>query len=90
MVADNFHHMDDDNPPTRLGEYDSYEEALAQARRVVDSFLADQHKPGMQPDELYRLFTTFGDDPIVLPRDPEQPFDSYAYAKARCAELCAT
>jgi NAD-dependent deacetylase len=87
-VDDNFHYMDEDHRYTH-GEYESLEEALKAAKAIVDSFLSAAYVPGMSPDELYRHYTSFGDDPFIIgPEDAK--FSAWNYAQGRCQEICAT
>ena len=51
-VTDNFQYMDDEETYTH-GEYQTWEEAVAAARRLVDRSLAEGFKPGMSSDALY-------------------------------------
>ena len=90
-VADNFHYRDESETYT-LGTYGTLAEAEAAAREVVDRFLADQHKPGMTADELYRLYTGFGEDPYVVDASgavPAPRFSGWEYARARCDAIGA-
>jgi hypothetical protein len=87
-VDDNFHYMDKDYRYTH-GEYETVEEAVKAAQAIVDSFLAAAYIPGMSPDDLYRSYTSFGDDPFII--GPENPkFSAWNYAQGRCNEICAS
>jgi hypothetical protein len=86
-VDDNFHYMDKDYRRTH-GEYESLEAALKAAKEVVDGFLSAAHTPGMRPEDLYRIYTSFGDDPFIIgPEDSK--FSAWNYARGRCEEICA-
>jgi hypothetical protein len=90
-IDDNYHYQDAEY---RTGPrwFDDAEVALAEARRIVDDFLAEARQPDMGAGELFTQFKMFGLDPwIVLPGDegPTVPFSSWDYARERCTEICA-
>jgi hypothetical protein len=87
-VSDNFHYMDEEEVYD-LAEFDSCEAAMAACRKVIDDFLLSTYKPRMSADELWSLYTTFGDDAYILSRDTQCRFSGWTYAKQRCQEVCA-
>jgi len=88
FVDDNFHHMDE-SERYRDGEFDDYEEALAACKKIVDDFLLENYKAGVtDPDELYKKYTTYGEDPFIIPSDKNNPFSAWKYAKERSVEIC--
>lgn len=88
FVADNFHYMDADETYMH-GQFETWPEAVAAARRIVDRCLAEYHKPGMSADALFTQYTLFGDDPSITPvAAGEELFSAWDYAKQRCAVLC--
>ncbi len=87
-IYDNFHHMDESEAYT-TGEFLTAEEALAKARSYVDDFLQSNFKPGMTADDLYKQYTSFGEDPFVISTTSEDvKFSAWTYAKMRCQEIC--
>ena len=87
-VDDNFHYMDKDERYT-AGEYDSWEEALAKARSIVDDYLLSdiRENPGISAAALYERYKLFGEDPFIIgPGD--HGFSAWRYAEQRCRELC--
>ena len=86
FVDDNFHYMDEDER-YELGEFDTAEEALAAAKRIVDEFLDPAYEPWMTAEELYQGYTGFGEDPFIVSDDPTCRFSAWDYAKERCAML---
>ncbi len=61
--------------------------AVAVCKEIVDDFLGAQGKPqGQSSEDLFRLYSTFGEDPYVLGPQPVE-FSSWDYAKQRCREL---
>ncbi len=86
-VDDNYHYMDK-NERYQAGEFNSLERAIKKAKSIVDEFLLQAHKEGMLPDELYRQYTTFGEDPYIVGGPPSTTFNAWDYAKKRCGEIC--
>ncbi len=68
--------------------FDCYEDAVAHCKRVIDSFLEDNYKPGMSAEELWHFFAMFGEDASVSTGTGEA-FSGWDYANHRCALLCA-
>lgn len=91
QVDDNYHYMDETERYT-LGKYETWEEAVAAAKKLVDASLADSYKPGMSAESLYSAYKMFGEDPFILGDcpDPKDAFSAWDYAKRRCEELCGT
>lgn len=88
MIADNFHYMDE-SEKYEHGKFETLESAIAACKRIVDEFLETALKPGITADELYRQYTSFGDDPYIIgASEPGVPFSAWNYAKERCSELC--
>jgi hypothetical protein len=82
-VDDNFHYMNEDERWV-LGEYPTYAEALAAARKMVEDFFVDA-EPGTTPAEAYEAYTMGGDDPWIEAYGgaiaPETRFSAWAYAR---------
>ncbi len=92
MVDDNFHYMDESERYMH-GSFDTLEAAIEACRRVVDSDLAQLHKPGMSPDRLFELYTSFGADPFVLSAEPGEsgmPFSARDYARERSRVIASS
>lgn len=86
-VDDNFHYMDESERYEK-GTYETYDEAVAACKRIVDEYLISAHKKQMTADELYTSYKNFGEDPFIRPADNERRFSAWNYAKERCKELC--
>ncbi len=87
-VDDNYHYMDQE-ARYRLGDYQTLEAAIAAAQAIVDDFLISSHEPGMAADELYGLYTGFGEDPFIVAEGHSGVlFSAWDYARQRCQELC--
>lgn len=90
MVDDNFHYMDESERYC-AGEFDSYQEALACAKLIVDECLQTSIEPGKTPDVIYGEYTGFGEDPFIIGDGIENypRFSAREYARLRCNELCS-
>jgi hypothetical protein len=89
LVDDNFHYQDESERYS-LGTFATCAEATAACRRIVDEFLLDQYKPGMDATDLCRLYTGFGEDPFIVSDDPACRFSAWTYARTRCDEICGS
>ena len=87
-VADNFHYIDPDEVYTH-GDFSTWEDAVAAAKRIVDSCLAEYFREGMTPDALFSMYTSFGDDPYNDPAPLGKKFCGWDYAKERRSALCS-
>lgn len=87
IVADNARYMDRDAHHAH-GEFATLEAAIAACKRIVDGYLASAYAPGMKAGALYSSYTSFGEDPFIVPASPGA-FSAWDYAKARCREICA-
>jgi hypothetical protein len=88
MVNENSHYMDEAERYEHA-RFHSCEEAIAACKKIVDDYLLANHSPGMAAEELYRSYTTFGEDPFVLTTDEQCQFSAWDYARQRCEALCA-
>ncbi len=84
-VDDNFHYMDK-SERYKLGEFDDCLSAVAACKQIVDECLnACDSRKGAQ--EMFKQYTTFGEDPWVSSDDPDCKFSAWGDAKERCQEL---
>jgi hypothetical protein len=89
-VDENGRHMDEDARWT-LGQFETFDEAEAACRRLVNDCLAEAFEPGMTMAALVNAYKLFGDDPfIVTEAELLRPFSAWAYAQHRAAEMCGT
>jgi hypothetical protein len=75
------------------GEYETYGEALAVCREIVDRFLRHECASGVPASTAYFRYMMFGKEPSTV-EDSESPdtspgFSAWDYAKARCEEPCS-
>ena len=87
-IRENSHYMDESEAYNH-GSFATYAEAEVACRKIVDDFLTGNRKPGLGADALFRLYTTFGEDPVIDTAGPDgERFSAWEYARRRCAELC--
>ena len=91
LVDDNFHYMDEGHRRV-LGDFDTYAEAFAACREIVDRFRRHEYVPGMPASALYFRYMMFGRDPFLMSgadgADARPGFSAWDYARQRCSELC--
>lgn len=88
-IYDNYHYIEE-SEAYNSGKFETYDEALAQAKSIVDVFLESSWKQGITPEELLSQFKDFGDDPIIVPNSNEDGggFSAWDYAESRVEEIC--
>jgi len=86
-VDDNYDYMEEDERYL-AGKFDKLEEAIAIAKQIVDDYLLANFKAGMSAEELYSMYTEFGEDPFIVGGPPESTFSAWSYAMERCEEIC--
>lgn len=84
-IYDNFHYMDEDETYV-TGNFDTYDDALAAAKKIVDDFLYKELLAGRPLAELYETYVSYGEDPDILGDTPEgiERFSAWTYARQRC------
>jgi hypothetical protein len=88
FVDDNYHFSDDDYR-YKKGIYESYEEAKEVCKNIVDDFLKNDYRQGMNAEDLYERYKFFGDAPYIIPDDGEIKFSAWKYAEQRSSEICS-
>ncbi len=69
-VWDNFHYMDDSEAYDE-GSYDTYDEALLAAHKVVRRSLEQLWQPGVTLAQLITQYVMYGEDPGIIPEGPD-------------------
>lgn len=86
-IDDNYHYMDEEYR-RRAGEFATLEDAMAQAKKIVDDYLLSAFRPGITVDQLMRSYLMFGEDPFIVTPDPDAiPFSARDYALLKCREM---
>ena len=70
-----------------LGEFGTFEDAIAACKRIVDDYLLSTYKPGMTADKLAESYKNFGEDPWIVDYGGSA-FSARDYAEQRCKEIC--
>jgi len=88
-IYDNYHYQDE-SEAYNSGKFETYEDALAKAKLIVDEFLESSWKQSITPEELLSQFKDFGDDPIIVSTGNEGGggFSAWDYAESRVVEIC--
>ena len=86
-VDDNFHFMDESHR-YKYGDYETYEEAVAVCKAIVDDFLPSTCGEGDTAKKLRQVYLTFGEDPFVVPTPDNRDFSVWDYVRQRCDEIC--
>lgn len=89
LVDDNFHYMDE-GERWELGTFETLAAAEAACRDLVEKSVRSEYRPGMNADELFNRYQSFGDDPFIVSVTPTEKigFSARQYAKQLCADLC--
>jgi site-specific recombinase XerC len=91
LIDDNFHFMDESERVLH-GVFATADEAIVACKLIVDECLKPMLQPGMTATALYEQYNGFGDDPFIVPVDPNDAplaFSAWEYAKERCEVLGA-
>jgi hypothetical protein len=88
IVDDNFQYPRSTLTP--VASFDTLAEAIAVCKAGVDRCLFAEWKPGISAEDLYRRYTSFGNDPWILgPSGSDRvPFSAWDYARVRCQQMC--
>jgi hypothetical protein len=84
-IDDNFHYMDA-SERVHLGAFETYEEALAEAKRIVETSVRESWGKGLSAEEIYRRYQMFGDDPFII---PGRGFSAWRYAREFAERLAS-
>jgi hypothetical protein len=87
FVDDNYHYTSEDSR-YKLGDFPTYEDAVAKCKAIVDRCLLDDYQEGMSADALYEKYVAFGEDPFIIGEPVPFKFSAWDYAKERCVEIC--
>ena len=85
-ISNHGRYMDDESRASI--SFNSEKEAIDECKEIVDESIFELHKTGMSPEELFSMYTQFGDDPYVICGEKKIEFSSFDYAKIKCTEIC--
>ena len=86
FVDDNFRYQDED-ARYKLGDFETYAEAVAACKGLVDEYIEENWSADQSAMERYNQYTGFGPDPFILTDDPvagSSSFSAWNYAKCQC------
>ena len=88
-IFDKYHHWDEASSYDH-GEFESYEDAVIDAKKIVEEFFEGECKPGITAEDLMASFAMYGEEPVVLPDKPKNGirFSPGDYAETYVKELC--
>ena len=86
-LDENSHYLDE-NDRQYLGAYETAEDAIKAAEGIIDESLRQNYEPGLKPEQLYKQYRAYGEDPFIVSDDKNIDFSAMVYAKYRCKEIC--
>lgn len=89
LIDDNFHYMDESERTTGP-TLTTREEAIAEAKKIVDESLRWERRQCQNPhnpSEIFARYRSFGEDPFIVSEDEECSFSAWEYAKERSASI---
>jgi hypothetical protein len=87
FVTENSAYHDEEAAPRTAGTFVAWDDALAMARQLVERSLEEVLDPAADAETLFRRYTTFGEEPYIVPNHETQPFSAWEYARERCRQL---
>ena len=88
-VYDNFHYGDD-SEAYDYGQFEGYELALNAAKKIVEESLRHEYKRGMSEQDLIVAYLFYGEDPIIVPSEPDKErFSAHDYAHEIAGNICS-
>ena len=86
VYVDDNYHRGDETARTKMGLFDTREEALAACKARVDEYFDRLEKGKYSFDELWGGYMMYGEDPYIASDPFEGRFSAWEYAKQRCGE----
>jgi hypothetical protein len=65
FVDDNYHHMDEEERYLH-GTYETYDEAVVSAKKIIDNFFANPECRKRTAEQLFSGWAHFGDNPFIV------------------------
>lgn len=86
-------HFEPHNQVRRVGEYETKDEAVTAAQRIIEDFLRRHFKPGMNAEALFAVYQGNGEYPFIF-RDDGNTFNVPGFGHAHhamtyAAQLCS-
>lgn len=65
LIDDNAHYMDESSQ-TKGGEFPTCAAAIEACKKIVEKSVDENYKSGITADELFDLYTRYGQDPFIV------------------------
>ena len=82
-----------DGTVRHIGDYETLQDAIAAARRVVDHFLFQEYVKGTDPEVIFSVYQNLGEFPYIFRDDDKtinvHEFNHVKYAMEECGKLRA-
>jgi len=88
-IFDNNHHWDEASSYDH-GIYKTYEDAVIEAKRIVEEFFTGECIPEKTAGDLMASFVMYGEEPVVFPDEPKngKRFSPQDYAEEYVTKIC--
>ena len=88
-IFENDHHWDEASSYDH-GSYETYEDAVMGAKKIVEEFFVGECYSGRTVGDLMASFAMYGKKPVVLPDEPNDGdrFSPRDYAEEYVNEIC--
>ena len=88
-IFDKYHHWDEASSYDH-GDYKTYEDAVIDAKKIVEEFFEGECKSGLNANDLMASYAMYGENPIVVPEEPGkgEVFSPHEYARDYVKKLC--
>lgn len=88
-IFENDHHWDEASSHDH-GIYETYEDAVIAAKKIVEEFFVGECYSGRTVGDLMASFAMYGEEPVVFPDEPKNGirFSPHNYAEEYVNEIC--
>jgi hypothetical protein len=89
VYVDENSHYKDESERYLKGDYADCETAVDVCKQIIDDFLKKAYGKDKTADQLWREYTTWGEDPFIVVTEGENncAFSAWDYAKDRIKEM---
>ena len=75
-----------------IGNCETLEAAIKEAKTLVDNFLLSEHRQGMTPADLFSIYENSDEVPLIFSEADItisiSSFNHFQYARLKCNEIC--
>ena len=85
LILDHYHYMDRDSQYCEKETHDTPESAVFRAKTFLDQSLSEYAKPGMSASDIFGMWASWGESPLIVARHGAEParFNAREYARSR-------